>query len=87
MSEYYMKCKRCEKSFRPKSKFHKICDECLKISHKQLGRGNYMLCKNPRCFYKCRTKLGYCGNCAVKFEQKKEEYYNDYKFKEEETTD
>ena len=38
-----------------------------------------MLCKVPNCPRQSKTRIGYCTTHAVRFEEKREEYFNDYK--------
>ena len=34
-----------------------------------------MMCKNPRCHYRAKTKWGFCIRCAQKFQELREMYY------------
>ena len=42
-----------------------------------------MMCRTPNCPRQSKTKIGFCTNCASKYEDKKQEYFEDLYYDKE----
>ncbi len=42
-----------------------------------------MICKKKGCYRQSKTRIGYCTDCAGKYENKRQEYFDDLYYDKE----